>query len=437
MKKIIKNIFLLSVVTLSVVACSKFTDGINVDPNNFTSAPGGLLIGQANLEVVSLFESQNSRVAGIFTDQFTGEDRQYIALNNYSTTAPDFDADWTNLYTYGIAQADLAEKQGASGGNKILEGVAQIVKGTLIAEAAALWGDVPYTQALDFTQFPNPTYDDQKSVLDAAQKLLSDGIVNVGSSKVKDAYGVPVFVGNSATWAKVGHSLKARYYLVAKDYTNALAEAKLGISSSAGDLLSSHSSANGAKNLFFQFVVEQRTGYLTVTGSHLFKLVTGVTPRLLATPGDANRATKYFNGTELNTNTGGYFAINASFPIISYVETKLIEAEAAYRTGGDALTPFNAVRNELATVYGGSFPASAASGNALLMQILEEKYISLIGSTQVFSDVRRTKNALGVPIKGTNATKIPQRFLYPQIEINSNKNFPGIVDLFTETAVNQ
>ena len=54
-----------------------------------------------------------------------------------------------------------------------------------------------------------------------------------------------------------------------------------------------------------------------------------------------------------------------------------------------------------------------------------------------FHDIRRTKNALGVPIKGTGNTTIPQRFFYPQVEINANDNYPGTVDLFTPTPVNQ
>ena len=69
-------------------------------------------------------------------------------------------------------------------------------------------------------------------------------------------------------------------------------------------------------------------------------------------------------------------------------------------------------------------------------EILEEKYISLIGSLQVFHDTRRTDNILNVPIKSSTATAIPQRFLYPQSEIGSNINFPGVVDLFTKTPVN-
>lgn len=424
-------------IAASITSCSEFTDGINNDPNNFTGAPAELLTGQASLEIMKLSESQASRLSGIFTDQFTGSDRQYISLDNYQTTAADFDDEWDDLYADGLGQAKLAEEKAAQDGNTILVGVAQIQQAILIGEAAALWGDVPYTEALDYVNFPNPNYDSQQSVLDAAQALLSSGINNVGGATVSDAYGTPFFVGNSATWAKVAHSLKARYYLVAKDYPNAYLEAQQGISSSNEDLLASHTAATGAKNLYYQFLVEQRGGYLTADNSHLRKLVQGETPRLLATPGDAERATVYFDGTNLNAGADGYFAIDASFPIVSFVETKLIEAEAAYRTGNDATTPFNDVRSELATVYGGLFPATTSTGNDLLLEILEEKYISLIGSLQVFHDIRRTGNAIGVPIKGTGATKIPQRFLYPQIEINSNTNFPGLVDLFTETTVNQ
>ncbi|MBS3992679.1 MAG: SusD/RagB family nutrient-binding outer membrane lipoprotein [Bacteroidetes bacterium] len=436
MKNTIKLLFFL-LLTISFVACSDFTDGINENPNNFTSAPGSMLIGQANMEVVKLFSSQAGRTSSIFTDQLSGIDRQYTSLNTYVTTAGDYDDDWTDLYASGYGQAKLAEQDAVKTGNKVLEGVAQIVQGMLIAEAASLWGNVPFIEAGDYVKYPNPMYDGQKAVLDGAQALFTKGIANVGTATVASLFGAPVYRSNSATWAKVGNSLKARYYLVAKDYPNALAFAKLGISSRTEDLLSNHTSTVGQKNMYFQFLAELRSGMLSGQNSHLYKLVSGTTPRLLATPGDAQRRAIYFTGTEPRTSSGGIFAVDASFPIISFVETKLIEAEAAYRTGGDGLTPFNAVRTELASVYGGSFPASTATGNALLLQILEEKYISLLGQTQVFHDVRRTNNAIGVPIKGVGATKIPQRFLYPQVEINANKNFPGLVDLFEPTPVNK
>jgi len=475
MKKI-KKYVLLFTVGLAIMACSNYTDGINESPNSFTSAPGKLILGQAQLEVVKLSSSGASRYAGIFTDQFTGDDRQYINVNDYSMTTGDFDDDWDDLYVAGGAQARLAAEAGDQAGDQLLFGVAKIMEALVMGEAAALWGDVPYSKAFNYTENPNPEYDSQASVLSAVQGLLDEAIASVGTSTVAAVYGTPIFVGNSATWKQVAYSLKARYYLVAKDYANALSSAKQGISAATGDLLSSHTTADGSENMYWQFIVEQRVGYLTANGSNLLKLMNGMRARLLATPGDVQRLAvgyltangsnllKLMNGTRarllatpgdvqrlavyFETNqtlggivpkvsTGGYFAQVASFPIVSFVETKLIEAEAAARTGGDGLTPFNAVRAYLATKYEGSFPASDATGESLVNQILEEKYISLPGSLQVFHDARRTKNVLGIPVKGTGNPTIPQRFLYPQLEIGANANFPGVVDLFEPTPVNK
>lgn len=435
--KTIKTYILLFAIGFSLFSCSNYTDGINENPNSFTSAPGNLIVGQAELTVVKISASNSSRYGGIFTDQFTGSERQYETVNNYGVVAGDFNDAWGDLYTRGVAQARLANEAGAEAGDLLLVGVSQIMEALLMGEAASLWGDVPYSTAFDFTTNPDPTYDSQASVFTAVQDLLDKAIANVGDASVRNVYGTPVFVGNDALWAEVAHSLKARCYLVQKDYPNALLEAKQGISSASADLLSDHTDANGARNMYWQFVEVDRSGYLTVTDSNLQKLLDGRRERLLLTPGDSNRMAKYFSGNELNTSDDGYFGAEAPFQIVSWIETKLIEAEAAQRTGGDATTPFNEVRDYLATRYDGDFPHTSASGTDLLAQILEEKYISLPGSLQVFHDVRRTNNLIEVPIKGTGNTTIPQRFYYPQVEINANDNFPGLVDLFEPTPVNK
>ncbi len=83
------------------------------------------------------------------------------------------------------------------------------------------------------------------------------------------------------------------------------------------------------------------------------------------------------------------------------------------------------------------FPATAsASGSAaLLAEILEEKYISLIGELQPYHDIRRTNNLLNVPPKTGSA--IPQRFLYPQVEVDTNPNTPSpIPGFFDPTPIN-
>ena len=438
-----KILLMLIAIGFGAVSCEDYTDGINVDPNNFTSAPGDLIVGQAELVVVKLSSSNASRLAGIWTDQFTGADRQYINYDQYSMTAGDFDDEWDDLYADGATQARLAKEKAVQGGDDLLAGVATIMEALLMGEAAALWGDVPYRTAFDYVENPDPTYDPQEQVLADVQGLLDDAIDLVGDAKVANVYGAPVFVGNDASWNEIAYTLKARFYMITKDYTNAHAASLMGIQSPSGSLLSSHSSASGSRSLYYQFLFEQRGGYLTGDNSTLVQLLNGSKDRLLDTPGDAARYPIYFKdlgtGTpDLNYDLEGLFAIDASFPIVSYIENKLIEAEAAERTGlADGKIPFNEVRSHLADVWGPGFPATNSAGNDLILEILEEKFVSMPGSLQVWHDARRTNNALGLPIKNETAPRLPQRFFYPQAEINSNDNFPGVVDLFEPTPVNQ
>jgi len=77
------------------------------------------------------------------------------------------------------------------------------------------------------------------------------------------------------------------------------------------------------------------------------------------------------------------------------------------------------------------------TGDTLLEQILEEKYITLVGEIVTFHDLRRTRNFIGVPNKttgSTGASDFPQRFLYPQSEVDTNSNVPSPLPEFFSTA---
>ncbi|WP_317172721.1 RagB/SusD family nutrient uptake outer membrane protein [Hymenobacter polaris] len=97
-------------------------------------------------------------------------------------------------------------------------------------------------------------------------------------------------------------------------------------------------------------------------------------------------------------------------------------AECSARADGaaTALTALNKIRARDASLYagnGGVYMAYAssdfASSDALLKEILTEKYLALIGQIEEFNDVRRTNNLIGVPLNTTTATMLPQRLLYP------------------------
>lgn len=449
MRKNLNIFLLLGVLILS--SCQGLVDGLNDDPNNFTDTPLNLVLNHSLLNVVTVAEAEAARNATMFADQFTGVDRQYGTLNVYSTGAADYDATWEDIYQRGITQTQIAKGKAIAAGNTSVEGITSILEGFYFAEAAMLFGDIPQSQVNNVVDFPDPIYEDQVSVLNAAIALIDAGISKAGATPA----GNNVFA-TSSTWAQVGNALKARYQLALKSYGPAASSAAAAAFTGDGSNWTiKHSSANYAENLFWQFEVEQRAGYLQVDSSYMHQMLDSNSPNYKGNSKTDEAGRKNFytaaDGVNLNT-TNGFAAIAQGFPVISFSEVQLIAAESAARADNldGALTALNAVRARNATAYGSQYDAyvladfnaggmlntGGTAKDAMILEVLKEKYCSVIG-LPTFADVNRTKNLIGVPIKGATASSIPQRFLYPLSEVSSNKNFPGIVDLFVPTKINQ
>jgi hypothetical protein len=134
-------------------------------------------------------------------------------------------------------------------------------------------------------------------------------------------------------------------------------------------------------------------------------------------------------------------------PVISFVEVQLIIAETA-TSNSAKLTALNSVRSHNASKFSSTYDAyveadfqtggivnkGLSSADAMKMEILLEKFCSVIG-LPTYQDVLRTDNFINVPIKSSNTTMIPQRFIYPSSEEASNANFPGYVDQFEATPI--
>jgi len=454
MKKLI-ILFVLAAFVFS--ACEKL-EYVTEDPNNFTNAPAELMINAPMLANDLVVEGELARISGIWSGYFTGADRQYLSLNKYITTAGDYDNIWGTLYADGISQARLIQKQAIANNNPELEGVAMIVEANLAMQAAAFWGDVPFTEVGDVAKYPHPHYEDQAIVYTKVLELLGTAISKVGDA-TGDSYGSETIGASnrsSMLWKEVAHSLRARAYLHTGKYTEALAEALLGISSPAGSWTFEHNGGSysdnipGTQNLYFDFCAWNRDGYMGAGDAHLVSVLNErVDSRLYyfyLEPGwwNGDWYPNVWNMAQYGYPYDGIFDAGVDFSIISYAENELIKAECftLANNSADALVALNNVVAYWNSVLGDGAVASYvetdyATGLALLKAVLTEKYISCYGQTEAFHDMRRTKNFIGIPVKaGAVSTKYPERLLYPQSEINSNENVPALIDIFTPTKVN-
>jgi hypothetical protein len=437
-----KSLFYLIFTSLLLVNCESYTEDLNNDPNAFTIAASDLLIGQVQLSFIQHMGSNNARYGAVFSNQMSGGDRQYLTLNTYSPNRSNYDRMWSNTYTQGIKIARIILDDETSG--QTIAGIAEILQGALFAEMAILYGDVPYSEAVD-PEIINPVYDSQSTVISGGISSIVSGVNKVGTSSVAAGFGGNRLAGG--TWAEAGNTLAARYSLMTGDYTSAINYANSGISSTANDFVSLHGTSLDNRNLYYQFAIDERQDYLVASEAYSVSLLNGTVARALETPGNKDVYASYFlddgGRVLLNTDDGGRFAQTSSMKLGSYVENQLILAEAKFKTGNEsgALQHLNNVRADLRVQYDSAdgFPDSDASGNILLKQILEEKYLALIGELVTFHDLRRTRNFIGVPNKpngSTGASEFPQRFLYPQSELDANENIPSpLPEFFAPTAV--
>jgi hypothetical protein len=440
-----------------------FTEGNDVDPNAATTAPPSLLLTGGELGQILVQEGDFARLSGIFAAQFTGSDRQYSRIDRASLTSDDFTNTWAAAYQDVIAQLDLAEAGFEAGNNRAGAGVSRMHKAWAYGTMAALFGDIPFSQALNPEEFPNPAFDPQAEVYQGVIAMLTESIADLESG-VGTATG-DIFEGDNL---EAAYTLRARYYLHIGDYANALSSAQNGISDPANNLVAPHGSAiDSDGNLFWSFVADYRGGYLTADNAFAVRLLAEGNDdyRGDAKTTEDGRIGYYYlfdrdettdapvvDGAELNTDDGA-FALDQDYAAVTFAENQLIIAEAALLANGDeetALEALNAVREANEAQFGGDYEAyeladfeaggianngTDSPENALLREILEEKYLSLIGNIEAFNDVRRTDNFIGIP--GKNNGEVPQRFLYARNELNANSsapaNIPGVGE---ETPVN-
>ncbi|WP_345275269.1 SusD/RagB family nutrient-binding outer membrane lipoprotein [Litoribaculum gwangyangense] len=466
-----KSYILLFLIAILTQSCSDLVADINNDPNNLTQSAYQNILTGAQVGSILFQTGENARRACIFAGQYTGINRQHLGFNEYSVTPGDFNSLWNDGFVDALRNAKVTEETAITdGAGAITIGITQVLQAQAFGTLASLYGDIPFDEAVDIN-FSDPMFENQMAVYSKIQALLDKAISNLQQGSGRPATGSDIyFDGNPQAWIQNAYTLKARFYMHVKDYPKAYAAAQNGINSLNNSMNGPHGTAAEDSNLNYQFfAVEVRQSDLVVS-SFMSGLInpTSSTYRGNSKTNEIGRNNFYFTtnalGVQPNTSNG-FAAQTAPAALVTYQENLLILAEAGFRTNGFAngLTHLNNFRafmnsggylrnanaaNILYEAYTASDfnsggienPDNISADNALLREILEERYVTLFGQIEVFNDTRRTEteSAVRVPITPNNGSVLPQRFIYPQSEIDRNSNIPNpIPDFFDKTQINQ
>lgn len=451
-----------------------FTEGHDVDPNVPTEADPSLILPAGQIGAIQVVQGDLARTSSMWAGHLVGTDRQFLAQQSGDATAEDWNNAWMFAYATTLGPLHMAIDIYDERGNRVAAGIARATAAMVWGQLAALWGDIPFSEALDLEQFPTPAFDPQASVYAGAQAMLTEAIAGLRSGlgfiPVRpNGLGSDIFGRTVPMWERIANTLSARFYLHVGDYARAVARAEAGILP-GGDLMAPHSTTFGAWNGWFAFTQWFRAGMLVPASpdgpSYTVRLLFPESPiyRGNAKTVEAARRGFYFTGTTiagsgLNAGAGNFFAVATSFPMVTHLENQLILAEARLFAGNfspaaqaAALEALNSARAWLrgrfpAGLYddytladflpgGIANPQGESPGRALLREILEERHVSLFGTVEAFNDIRRTENFLGVTLPILES-RIPQRLIYPDNEQHANPNTPSPVPgIMTVTPVN-
>jgi len=480
MKTTIKGLKTMKKILIPLTAIALLTTGCDVDekindnPNDITLADVDpkLFLNGAQLANAIVQVSHLNRICGMYSGQLIGYTSLYSNIYGYALSTVETNGEWNSAYIGVITNA--RHIQDSAPNDKLLVGISKVLEANAIGTLALLTGDVPYSE-IGNSEISDPKFDAQIEVLASLSTLLDGAISDLnGASSRNESFDI-YFNGDKDKWIAAAYTLKARYALANKDYAGALAAAGNGISSSAGDMMyipRGDAAINaGDKNLFYTIIAGSRAGDLGNDGSFLLDIL------------DSSNAKYRGNAKTNETARHGYYTIDHMSgsgnkgvveqfepqPIATYSENQLIRAEASARSGfGAGLSALNEYRAWLAG--GGrlnaAFDVAAdykydpykqkdfesggmenADGltkkDALLREIIEERYVSGFGSYMPFNDHRRLRGAGETalippfPLNTVGATQHVERMQWSQGEISSNENAPEDPGLYAKTAVNK
>lgn len=207
---------------LLLFGCKKSFLDINTDPNRATetSITANLLLAPQLNNIAARNASSwdmLNRWMGYWSA--SGSYSRATVEMSYNITNSTMEGTWNNLY-YVLKQLKTLENKAAESDWKYYQGIAKIMQAHDWQVLVDLYGDVPFTDALDFATNIRPTYTKGEDVYKALIPMLDSGIMLIKDAVTGDNPDLTtqdvMFGGNKTNWLKFANTLKLKILLHAQ-----------------------------------------------------------------------------------------------------------------------------------------------------------------------------------------------------------------------------
>jgi len=454
MKKIRINIskyavlLALTATPLVITSCRQELD-INVDPNNPSQASLSGLLSGSQVGFAFALGGEGTRMPASIVQHYAGHRAQPLDYAQYRITSSATDGTWTALYNTLMDMKELENKAAASGSQAYV-GVSKLLQAHAFSVITDMFGDVPFSEALQGRTNITPAYDKQENIYPALITMIDEGLtaLSVGTETIS---GDVVYGGDVAKWKKYGNSLKLRLlnHLSSRQpnaAANFLASNPSLIETSVDDAKVAFGSVAANANPIYQFDVLSGRSDQAVSSTIVDKMKALSDPRvgvyfepvannvlglkgqyLGNAPGNDEEDSKKNRYSRVGS---AYASIKAPVVLLSAAEVNFIKAEVYHRASDSRVqAAYQAAITQDFAALGLSSSAAAYLANAnvayngTLQRIMEQKWITMFqASYESWVDWRRTGYpALTPAANNTTSNVIPRNLPYPDVEINSNR----------------
>ena len=206
--------------SVNLTSCDDTLD-INTNPLAATSAdPNAVfpyVFGAYSARKVSELGTRICDVSQYISNTFNSPNRGNVSSFLTGNT-------WSMMYTNVLGNLSLikadAKLAGTTSNN--VNAISTILTAHVFYEATSLWEKIPFTEALDGKTYPNPNFDDQKTVLNGVVALyneaidLIDAMPSSGNFAINPASDM-FYGGDMSKWRVLANSLKLRTLMMLKN----------------------------------------------------------------------------------------------------------------------------------------------------------------------------------------------------------------------------
>jgi hypothetical protein len=240
MKRFIYGLTLAAGMVLAT-SCADKLDELLENPNavNATTASPDFLLNRIQLDYQSLWFGVSDRGARLTRIINQGAALYEAAYGPVSTNGT-----WSNAYANILADINFLLPLAETSNLQRHMGIAKTIKAMVLMDLVDTYGDVPFSEALDPSNF-NPKVDNGASVYAAALALLNEAN---GHFTIANSAGTPndyYYNRNYTRWNKLVNTLKLKYYLNTRLVDAAASRSGINALISGGALL-----ANGDDFVF-------------------------------------------------------------------------------------------------------------------------------------------------------------------------------------------